>query len=251
MKKVSIIIPCYNHGEYIEETVSSILNSTYKNIEIVIVNDGSTDEYTNQILSNLPKKYDKIKVITTENQGTAGACKVAAENSTGDYILPVGSDDKINPTYIEKAVNILNTKPNVGLVYCNAEYFGAKTGPWVLPEFSIEQIKKGNCIFCTALFRKSDYDKTEGYHLDMRNWEDYDLWLSLLELGIDVYKIPEVLFYYRITGISKTDKVKEDPERGKRLMAQIYNHHKKFFDTNIQPSHLIKKETIKKKESYF
>lgn len=246
MKKVSVIIPCYNHGKYIQETVDSILASTYPNIEIVITNDGSTDEYTNQILSELPTKFSQIKVITTENQGTSKACKVAVENSTGDFILPMGSDDKIHPGYIEEAVSILDAHKELGLVYCNAEYFDAKTGPWELPEFSIDQMKQGNCIFCAALYRKSDYDRTEGYHDDMRNWEDYDLWLSLLELGLGVYKIPKVYFYYRITGVSKTDAVRKDKERGQRLMSQIKAHHPNFFKT---PAPV--KPQLKRKETYF
>lgn len=234
-RKVSVIIPCYNHGNYIQETVNSILTSTYPNIEIVIVNDGSTDKYTNKILVELSNKYDNIKVITTENQGTAGACKVAVENSTGDFILPMGSDDKIHPNYIEKAVEILNNNPNIGIVYCNAEFFGEKVGPWILPPFSIEQMKHGNCIFCAALYRKEDYDKTEGYHADMRYWEDYDLWLSLLELGLEVYKLPEVYFYYRQTKKQKTNSVKQDHKKIENLQRQIRNHHSKFFNiTTIQ-----------------
>ena len=247
--KVSVIIPCYNHGKYIQETIDSILASTYKNIEIVIVNDGSTDEYTNQLLDELPTKFPQIKVITTENQGTAGACKVAVENSTGDFILPMGSDDKIHPDYIEKATYLLSTNPSLGIVYCKAEYFDAKTGPWELPEFSLKQMKEGNCIFCAALYRKQDYKKTEGYHTDMRNWEDYDLWLSLLELGLEVYQIPEVYFYYRITGSSKTDAVRQDKDRCQRLMKQIKAHHPKFFKT----VKVIKADTPqpKHKENYF
>lgn len=247
--KVSVIIPCYNHGNYIQETVDSILASTYKNIEIVIVNDGSTDEYTNQLLDELPTKFSQIKVIKTANQGTAGACKVAVENSTGDFILPIGSDDKIHPDYIAKAASILTDHKEIGIVYCDAEYFDAKRGPWRLPEFSISQMQQGNCIFCASLYRKSDYDKTEGYHADMRNWEDYDLWLSLLELGLEVYKIPEVYFYYRITGVSKTDSVKKDKSRITRLMEQVRKHHPDFFKRKqVKPASAPQP---KRKEIYF
>lgn len=233
-KKVSVIIPCYNHGNFILETLTNILNSTYKNIEIVIVNDGSTDSNTNNILNSI--KYDNVKVITTINQGTAGACKTAMQYVTGDYILPMGSDDKIDVTYIQKAVNILDINNKIGIVYCKAEFFGERTGLWNLPQFSIEQMKQGNCIFCSALFRKNDYDKTSGYNPNMKNWEDYDLWLSLLELGVEVYQIPEVLFYYRQTKKQKTNKVKNDKKRIELLQNQIRENHPNFFKINTIPS---------------
>ena len=102
---VSIIIPCFNQGKYIEETIKSVLSSTFKNFEIIIVNDGSTDTHTNRLLQHL--NLESVIVIQTENQGVSNARNTAIRNSRGKFILPLDADDKISVRYIEEAVKIL------------------------------------------------------------------------------------------------------------------------------------------------
>ena len=227
-EKVSVIIPCYNHGKYVDEAVQSCLMQTYSNIEIIIVNDGSTDEFTNALLHNYKK--EKTKVITTPNQGLAMARNVGIDAATGDYILPLDADDKIAPTYIEKAVNILKQKENVGIVYCRAEFFGTQTGVWDLPEYKFPDILNRNCIFCTAMFRKSDWKDVGGYKKEMiYGWEDYEFWLSLIEKGRAVYMLPEILFFYRKHTVSMVMKLEEDVSKKNYLYNQIFFFHKKMY----------------------
>jgi len=193
---VSVIIPCYNQGKYIDDAVNSVLNQTYQDFEIIIVNDGSQDQETINILNDYNKS--KTRVIHVVNQGVALARNFGIKESKGKYILPLDADDKINCTYLEKAVNILEQNTSIGIVYCEAEYFGTKTGKWDLPEYNFPGILSSNCIFCSAFYRKSDWEKTTGYNSNMiHGWEDYDFWLSLIELGVEVYRIPEILFLYR------------------------------------------------------
>ena len=230
MVKVSIVIPCYNQGQYVEESVQSCLEQTYQDIEIIVVNDGSTDEETNRFLSNYERP--KTKVITTKNQGLAMARNTGIAAATGDYILPLDADDKIAPTYIEKAVKILDDNKNIGIVYCDAEFFGAQQGPWKLLEYKFSTQLNGNCIFCTSLFRKSDWEKVGGYKKEMKyGWEDYEFWLSLIEKGCEVYKIPEVLFYYRQHETASMLK-KIDEEKQKYLCDVIFSFHKKLYKKN-------------------
>lgn len=227
-EKVSVIIPCYNHGKYVDEAVQSCLMQTYNNIEIIIVNDGSTDEFTNALLHNYKK--EKTKVITTPNQGLAMARNVGIDAATGDYILPLDADDKIAPTYIEKAVNILKQKENVGIVYCRAEFFGTQTGVWDLPEYKFPDILNRNCIFCTAMFRKSDWKDVGGYKKEMiYGWEDYEFWLSLIEKGRAVYMLPEILFFYRKHTVSMVMKLEKDVSKKNYLYNQIFFFHKKMY----------------------
>lgn len=194
---VSVIIPVYNVlPSYIEESLNSALASTYQNIEIIIVNDGSTNEDTISYLNNYTNP--KVKIIHQINMGLAEARNSGIKNSTGKYILPLDADDKIEPSYIEKAVNIIESKRKIGIVYCEADLFGAVNKKWEIPEFKMKNMLRFNCIFCTALFRKSDWEKVGGYKKIMKyGWEDYEFWLSLLELGVKVYRIPEILFHYR------------------------------------------------------
>ena len=203
MPKVSLIVPCYNMGNFLDETINSALESTFQDFEIVIVNDGSTDDYTNKLLSNYNKP--KTKVIHTKNKGLVSARNTALANSTGEYILPLDADDRISPQYIQLAVEHFDSHPNTGIVYCIAERFGEKTGIWEFPEFNIEKMLYQNLIFNCSFFRRKDIDTIGGYSTKMEyHYEDWDLWLSILELGRDVYRIPAIHHYYRVHKESRT-----------------------------------------------
>jgi len=226
MPKISVVIPCYNHGEYIEGAVESVLDQTYQDFEIIIVNDGSTDELTNHLLSGYTRP--KTTVLTTSHQGLANARNAGIKKSSGEYILPLDADDKIGSRYAEEAVKILDNDANVGIVYCEAEMFGRTTGRWNLREYSLLQELIENRIFCSAFFRKCDWVTAGGYNPIMfYGYEDWDLWLSLIELGRGVYKLPEVYFFYRVREDSMNQKI--DAEKRRFLLRQIYLNHPQLY----------------------
>lgn len=205
--KVSIIIPCFNQCKYIGEAITSALNQTYANVEIVVINDASTDD-SKSIIENFAQKYKNIVFLNNEeNKGVVYSRNTAIDAACGEYILPLDGDDKIEPTYVEKAVKILQNNPKIGIVYCKAKLFGNKCGEWKLPEFSETEILYQNCVFCCSLFRKSDFEKVGKYKEYMNNGhEDWDLWLSFLEAGLKVHKIDEFLFNYRqLSSNTRTD----------------------------------------------
>jgi glycosyltransferase involved in cell wall biosynthesis len=122
---VSIIIPCYNHEKFIEETILSVLQSTYRPIEIIVVNDGSTDQ-SELVIKRIADCYKNIQYIGQENAGPSAARNRGIEKASGTYILPLDADDLISDNYIEKAVDVLEKQPHVKLVYCRAVFFGRK-----------------------------------------------------------------------------------------------------------------------------
>lgn len=198
MKLVSIIIPTYNVEDYIEDTIKSCLVQTYTNIEIICIDDCSTDG-TFSKLEHLSHLYKMINIYKFENnKGVIEARNFAIEKSNGTYILPLDGDDIIDSTYVEKAVKIIDSSENIGIVYSKANFFGTKTGEWPLPNYSKETIIFSNCIFSCALFRKEDWKQVNGYKSYMKcGWEDFDFWLSIIEIGREVYRINETLFFYR------------------------------------------------------
>ena len=198
MPKVSIIIPCYNQGKYVAEAINSALRQTFKDIEIVCVNDGSTDNSV-EIIKSFENKYKNFIFLNNEeNRGVIYSRNFAIKNCNGTYILPLDADDIIEPTYVEKAVKILDNNQNIGIVYCKAKIFGNYDKYWNLKPFNKSDILYENCIFCSALFRKSDFLKIGGYNNNMKyGCEDYDLWLSFIEQGLEVFQINEILFSYR------------------------------------------------------
>ncbi len=194
--KVSVVIPCFNLGEFLDEAVDSVLAQTFQDFEIIVVNDGSDDPFTNTKLHTYNKP--RTQVLHTENRGAAAARNLAIANSQGTYILPLDADDRLDPSFLEKTVAVLDERPEIGMVYSEVEWFGARTGKWDLPPYRFPDILLGNVIVTSAIFRRSDWELVGGYSTEFRaRWEDYDFWLSLIERGRAPYRIPEVLFHYR------------------------------------------------------
>src|SRR5665647_114105 len=113
---VTVIIPCYNQGKFLSDTINSILIQTYPYFEIIIVNDGSTDVETLEVLDQC--KWDKTSIFHIENSGVSIARNTAISHAKGKYILPLDGDDIIAPTYLEKAVKVLESKPDVKVITC-------------------------------------------------------------------------------------------------------------------------------------
>ena len=220
--KISVIIPCYNQGAYLDEAVQSVLAQTFQDFEILIVDDGSTDAETVGILRD--PTWPRTRVIRTENQGLAAARNNGIHEARGAYILPLDADDRIGPDYLAEAARILDRHPEIGIVYCEAAYFGARSDHWHLPDYTPDQMLFQNLIFCSALFRRADWERAGGYNINMvYGWEDWDFWLSLIHLGVKVYRIPKVHFFYRLKDASMIQAMDEGRQFFMRLHA-LLNH---------------------------
>lgn len=229
MSKVSVIMPCFNDGKFIMESIQSVLMSTYEDIELIIINDGSTDAKTINILHGLTDP--RITVLNSMQLKPSGARNLGIQSSTGTYIFPVDADDIIMDTYIEKAVRILDSSEQVGIVYCYADMFGEQHGRWDLPNYSFDKMLVDNIIFVTAMFRKEDWRIAGGFNTKMQHgMEDYDFWLSILELDRQVVQIPEVLFRYRIKKSSRTTDFSSSREIVKDTYREIFFNHQHFFE---------------------
>ncbi len=227
MKTVSIIITSYNKGKFLKETINSVKNQTYQNIEIILVDDCSSDSYTKEILNDLSNDNQIKLYILSENKGVSNARNFGINKSCGEYVLIVDGDDRISETYIEKAVKILDSNSDFKIVSCEVELFGYYHGKMPLAKPEIEYLIAQNALIISSLFRKSDFIKTKGFNENMKEGlEDWDFWLSILETGGLVYRIPETHFYYRI---SKKSRNNLDFEKLRRLRKQIYENHKELY----------------------
>jgi O-antigen biosynthesis protein len=225
---VSVIMPCYNQGQYLDEAVDSVLAQTLQAFEIIVINDGSTDPETIAHLQHYQRP--KVTVLHTENRGVAAARNWGIRHASGRYILPLDADDRIGPTYLEQAVRALDADPRLGIVYCQAEFFGEKTGRVELPEFNFPGILLGNMIFNSSLYRRADWETVGGYR-DNFHWEDYDFWLSLLELDRTVYHIPEVLYFYRQSAHSRSNSLVQ--QHWVSDYTRLFHTHPKLYQPNI------------------
>lgn len=223
---VSIIIPCYNQGAYIQEAINSVKAQTYTDWEIIIVNDGSNDAFTLKELRYL--KETGLMVIDTPNKGVSAARNTAIKVSSGEFILPLDADDKIAPQYLEEAVKLMNEKAEVKLVYSDCEYFGIMSGLSPVPLFSVEGMLKENLIFNSAIIRKSTAIEVGGYDESfLAGWEDWEFWLRCIKKKEEVYKLNGTCYFYRIKEISRNNLIKD--ERLEICEQKIYKKHIDLF----------------------
>ncbi len=196
--KISIIVPCYNQAQYLDECLQSVLDQTYSDWECIIVNDGSPDN-TEEVTKNWTEKDDRFKYIHKKNGGLSSARNAGIEIARGEFILPLDADDKIAKNYCELAVAEFKKDKDLKLVYCLAEKFGEENGLWELSKFSLRFLASGNMIFCSAFFKKSDWESIGGYDVKMiYGLEDWEFWINLLKSSGKVKKIEQICFYYRV-----------------------------------------------------
>lgn len=228
-------MPCYNHGAFIQEAVDSVLQQSYPNLELIIVDDASTDSRVHQIIKSLLKKDTRIKTIFLENNsGPAAARNRGIEAADGTYILPLDADDRIAPSYIEEAVKVIESAPNAGVVYCEVEFFGTMKGKWNLGNYSFPEILSANMVISSALYRKSDWARYGGYNENMRDGlEDWDFWLNFTADKKSFIQIPKTLFFYRQRERNLTRNGSIDRDKSIRLLSTIFNNHRELYSANI------------------
>lgn len=225
LPKVSIVIPCYNVDKTIVETFNSVVEQSYKNIEIILINDGSSDS-TPSILNDLADSCNRVIIDSHENKGLPYTRNIGAKKSTGEFLVFLDGDDILAPSYVERCVSEFERDNSLNLVYTETEFFEAMTGVFTLPEYSYKGLLINNCIPATAMIRTKDFKEVGMYDENLKITEDWDLWIRYLAKYPNVYKIPDNLFFYRkrLSKDSMTDlNAKSQNIEGSIARVYIYN----------------------------
>lgn len=220
---ISIIVPCYNQAQYLDECLQSVLDQTFQNWECIIVDDGSPDN-TGEIATGWAERNSRFTYYRKENGGVSAARNFGIDKAAGEWILPLDGDDRIGNLYLEEANRYMNT--DVELIYCNAEFFGTENRVWKLPAYSFKEMLKHNLIFCSAFYRKSSFLKTGGYDVTMlKGYEDWEFWINLMNSDTKVLKLDYTGFFYRRKEISRDTLINSDRENLKKIENYIYRKH--------------------------
>jgi glycosyltransferase involved in cell wall biosynthesis len=200
---VSIIMPCYNLGQFIHEAIDSVINQTYTDWELIIVNDGSTDNSWELICAYISQYKDKkILIINQKNAHLSEARNVGIKHSCGQYVLPLDPDDIIESTYLEKTVNVLDNNLYIHVVGTWQQRFGEEHWSSPLDPNWDNIFNKCSINYC-SMYRKYIWETIGGYDKNFIYAEDWDFWMSCKEHNFNYACIPEPLFYYRIRKESK------------------------------------------------
>jgi hypothetical protein len=229
---VSVIIPCYGQAEFLGDAVASVVAQTWTDWEIVIVDDGSTDD-TAGTARRLVERYPdrRIRLLSQPNGGVSVARNNGIAASTGRYILPLDADDMIGPQMLERTVGLLEAKRATSLAYTDWQETGATSsilhaGPWERLSMCV-----GNRIPYCSLYRRGVWAVTGGYNPKQGLWEDYDFWLGCLESGVQGERIAEPLFLYRARPGTRTGDA--EPRRA-QLRRELARNHPALFTRRLR-----------------
>lgn len=235
---ISIIIPCYNDALYIEQCVYSALNQTYRNKEVIIIDDGSNKE-TKAILKKLEPKITKL--ITQENQGQSVGRNKGIREANGEYILILDSDDYFEPSFCEKAIEVFFDKSDVKIVtcYCNLLFEDSSSSVFKPSGGYIDNFLYYNDALGTSMFKKEDWKCCEAYDESMRQgYEDWEFFIRLLKKGGKAEVIQEVLYNYRKRSNTTSSIAKKNKYE---VLKYIYTKHQDLYIDHFEIfiSHLL------------
>ena len=229
---VTVIVPCYNQGRWLGECLSSIKVSTYKNLEIILVDDGSTDVFTKSLLDSFHE--DGVRLIRQSNQGLCAVRNNAVAISHGEFILSVDSDDVLAPDFIAHAVDCLRKRPDVAMVGSDYVYLDDETKALSSPVHGLRhsgrvtsKIMSCNIITSNYVYRRSLFDAVGGFSIDLTRLaiEDVDFTMRAFKKGFGVYVLPEVGLQYRQHGMSMNN----NQNKRRRAKLVVFRHHLDWF----------------------
>lgn len=229
MPQFAIIIPCYNHGRFIKETIASVEEVGNKDLyELIIVNDGSTDEYTNQVLREMSDAG--YNVIFSENKGLSAARNLGIRNSTAPYILPLDSDNKITPEYLYHSAEILDSHPEISIVYSDAQLFGVEHTIRISGEHQLQKLMVDSYIDACAVIRREVWEDLGGFDEFFRaGYEDWEFFLHASFKGYKFHYINQPLFHYRVERNSMIHQLNRNKIKANQLTEYIINKHPHHF----------------------
>lgn len=196
---VSVVIPCYNGARFLPQTVESVIHQTFKNIEIIIVDDASHDD-TLEVATELARKYADNITIKVFNQTHMGISKTRNNGITvasGKYIMPLDQDDLIKPDYIEEAVAVIEQDENIGVVSAFHEFFGGKIYRCPIKTRKKTDLRRMNYLVGCSLYRREAWEKAGGYNPEVDGYEDWNFWIGIAERGYEIRQIEKHLFMWR------------------------------------------------------
>ena len=226
---VSVIIPCHNYGQYLDDALQSVLGQTFSDCEVLIIDDGSTDRFTIDKLNEIERRgIQTVRVMRQANAGVSAARNNGIHRARGRYICCLDADDCLHATYLEKCLLVLESR-NLDLCYTHVQIFGDEEGIWKTGEFDARSLIEANRVCTAAVFTKSAWERAGGFNPNMHHgWEDWDFWISVAEAGGRGCVIPEALFFYRRHGATRD--VRASRAYNRQLLGQIRENHLALFE---------------------
>jgi glycosyltransferase involved in cell wall biosynthesis len=240
---VSFIIPYYNAGNTIQETVDSIFNQSYPHFDVWIVNDGSTDPRSIEKLKDF-EGNKRIQILHQENAGPSVARNKAISQSMAEFIVPIDADDVMGSRILDEAIPHMKENQNVGVVYGDLQYFGDSHEKRMQEAFSLERQWIMNQVAVTALIRKDVFIECGGYdeHLSPLGLEDWEFWIRVGLSAWEFKKIPHLFFKARSHANSRTFQAAN--ANMEQIKEYVYQKHMESFVKSYDALYYQKKQLL-------
>jgi|SRR5499426_1587707 len=231
--RVSIVMPVFNAGRWLPQALASVAAQTYRDFELVVVDDGSTEPRTRELLDEAARRPG-VTVHRTENRGPSHARNLAIERARGAYILPLDADDYLAPAFLEKTVPLLDDDPELGVAYTWVGLVGGHHGIWRTGGFTVRELLVRCTLHVASLYRRELWRDVGGYDPRfVESSEDWDLWLGAAARGWRGRCVPELLVYYRRSATSRERHARQ-PAISARLMRALVEKHRTLYEANLE-----------------
>ena len=223
--KVSIVVTCYNLGQYLQDLFGSISWAFNESFEVILIDDGSNEQATILEIKALEQNYGSVRIVKQENMGLARARNKGVALANGKYIIPVDADNRLVKKGVYDALKFLEANEDYSVAYGNAKFFGNRTGLWQNQDYNHKAMVLKNHIDACAIIRKCSLKEVGMYDVNMpvMGFEDWDLWLRMYLEGLKFKYIPEIFFEYRVREGSM---LKENWEKRDVIVDYIFNREK-------------------------
>jgi glycosyltransferase involved in cell wall biosynthesis len=229
---ISVVIPVFDAEKYVEETIRSVLDQTYHDFEIIVVDDGSTDG-SMEIVRSLSKD---IRIFSQANRGCAAACTAGMKAANGEFIQVLGADDILYPEKFERQMGIFVEDESLDIVFCDAVKFSADSNNvkkykrrniphrWLRGKKDLLKVllKRNVISAVTPLVRKRWYERVGYYDERLTNLEDWNAYLRMVQLGARFQYTDEVLAGIRRHGKNKSDNASQANNARTRILDYFF-----------------------------
>lgn len=226
--RLAVVIPCFDQGEFLIEAVASVERAVDEPCELIIVNDGSREPRTLEVLEVL--RRGGYRVLDQENSGLAAARNRGIEEARAPYVVPLDADNRLRAGFLGPALDILDGDPQGGVVYGDRQDFGLRSEVVDVPPFELDEILPFNFIDACAVIRKEVWSACGGYDAGMPapGWEDWDLWVGAAGRGWKFHHLPVVAFDYRVRPGSMITAF-DDEELRRGVLRYIVAKHRELY----------------------
>jgi hypothetical protein len=230
--RLSVVIPCYDQGEFLIEAVASVERCVPEPYELIVVNDGSGEPRTLEVLDVL--RAGGYRIVDQPNGGLSAARNRGASEAKGPYLLPLDADNRLCDGFAREAIRILDEQPQVGVVYGDRREFGMRAGRARVPPFNLPILLAGNYIDACTVIRRQVWSDNGGFDGAMPHpgWEDWDLWIGTAARGWGFEYLPFETLDYRVRPGSMITAF-EDKKLRQQVLAYLANKHRAVFVANM------------------